>query len=187
MLKELTSTKYELDKLVTTKQTRDRHEKLLKYFDQKLFGNILDVGERNPFTELLEKKFNVTIDNTKGDLDFIEIPYDKKYDTILYLDVIEHQMNPLWTLHQISRILKSDGKMYITTPRRGKLLWAKGHFHEFDKYRFELMMKHPKVNFEIVAEHKYKIVRNWWTYFLGFRPLLRLFFEYGLIYVVRKK
>jgi len=187
MIKELSSKKSDLKNLTNTKQTRDRHEKLLKYFNKKLIGKILDLGERNPFTEMLEKKNNVKIDNTQGDLDFIVIPKEKKYDTILYLDVIEHQMNPLWTLHQICQVINPHGRIYISTPRRGKLLWAKGHFHEFDKYRFGLMMKHPKVSFESISEFKYKIVRNWWSYFWGIRPILRLFFEYGIVYEMKKK
>ncbi len=184
MLNELAKNTHDFTRI---KQFKSHLNKTLSYFAGKLNNkqNILDIGERNPLTNLLEKSYNVLIDNTNGDLDLdFQIP-DKQYDVVIYSHTIEHQFNPLYTLFRIREVLKPDGLLYILLPERGKLLWCKGHFHEIDEYRMQLLLK--RAGFRVVSKIKQKIWRNWWEYIKGFRPILRLFFEYHAVYCARKE
>ena len=158
----------------------------LSYFKDKLNSkqNILDLGDRSPLTDELERLYNVIIDSTSGDLDVdYQIP-DKKYDVVVYSHTIEHQFNPLYTLLKIRDALKIDGRLYILLPERGKLLWTKGHYHEIDEYRMRILLR--RSGLEVVSKTRQKIWRSWKSYLTGFRPLLRLFLEYHVVYCVKK-
>lgn len=166
-------------------QTQDRFKKTLKFFENKLRPEmkILDVGNRNPLTDLLEDIFNVTIMSTTGDLDTdFEIP-EGTYDVIIYSHTLEHQFNPLHSLLRLRDHMDQHSLMYLSLPDRGKLLWAKGHFHEIDAYRFGLLME--RAGFEIVSKQRDKVWRSPKQYLLGVRPLLRLFWEYNVTYTVK--
>jgi len=153
------------------------------YFRGRLRGHILDVGDKSPLTISLQNKYNVNINNTVGDLDIdFDMPLSD-YDTIIYSHTIEHQFNPLFTLLKLKDALKDSGRLYILLPERGKLLWCKGHYHEIDSYRFGQLMK--RAGLKIVNKTYQKIWRNWYCY-IGIRPLLRVFFEYHVIYEISK-
>jgi len=161
-------------------QSRSRRKRLIKHFAFKLMGNILDIGCDNPLRHELCDKYNLSIDGTGNtDLDTENLKV-KFYSTVLCLDVIEHLFNPLHCLIEIKRVMYNNTKLYVGLPSRGKLLWAKGHFHEIDSYRFNLLCK--KAGFKIVHKMKYKVWRHPLSYFTGIRMFLRLFFEYGIIY-----
>ena len=166
-------------------QTSSRHNWLVKFFHNKLVSKIIDIGCKNPLGDRLINKYDVVIDNTDNvDLDIFFFDYPEKYDTVLCLDVLEHLFNPLHCLLEIRKIMKSSARLYVGLPRRGKLLWTDGHFHEIDDYRFQLLAK--RADFKIIKTHKYKIWRNLFFYLKGIRPFLRLFFEFGVIYVLEK-
>ena len=98
-----------------------------------IYGDVLDIGSRNYFTEILEKRYCIEIDSTSGDLD-VEFNCPKnKYDFVHYNNVIEHQFNPLFTLLEIKNILKKDGYLILGCPLKPKwITTASCHFHEFD-------------------------------------------------------
>lgn len=73
-----------------------RYEATMNFIGNREFGKILDIGERNPFTLRLEEKHAISVENTQGDLDTIELK--GSYNTVLCLEVIEHLMNPLQLL-----------------------------------------------------------------------------------------
>lgn len=165
-----------------TAQTETHIHKTVDYLRDRLRGRVLDVGQRSPLTAALEQACLMKIDSTAGDLDVdFTIPGDK-YDFIIYSHTIEHQFNPLWTLLKLRAHLADDGRMFIALPGRGKLLWARGHFHEIDAYRFGLLMR--RAGFRIVCKVRHKVWRPWWNYFLGFRAFYRLFREWNVIYEV---
>jgi SAM-dependent methyltransferase len=106
-----------------------------------LSGSVLDIGSRNHFTEILEKKYSVTIDSTEGDLDVGLQCAGTAYDFVHYNNVIEHQFNPLLTLLQIREVLKGDGYLLLGTPLKPTFItFAKCHFHEFDAYRYNKLL-----------------------------------------------
>ena len=158
----------------------------LSYFKGKLNTKqvILDIGSKGPLTEEIETLFNLKIDSTSGDLDIdFQIP-NRKYDVVIYSHTIEHQFNPLFTLLKIRDVLTPDGRLYILLPERGKLLWTKGHYHEIDEYRMRILLK--RSGLEVESKVRQKIWRNWYYYLTGFRPLLRLFKEYHVIYCIKR-
>lgn len=168
-------------------QARKHIEQTLTYFHGKLQPGmkILDVGGRSPLTDAFEEIFHVKIDNTQGDLDLFFEAQQKNYNVVIYSHTLEHQFNPLHTLHML-RLLYTDHNtvIYIMVPRRGKLLWDKGHFHEIDHYRMQLLIK--RAGFKIIDYRLKKHWRAWYSYLKGVRMFLRLFFEYDAYYVVRK-
>ena len=176
-----------MDHLFATQQTT--HAKLkyghtLNLLEEYVNSNtkMLDVAERNPLTVLMEKKFNIKIDSTTGDLDeSFDMP-EHDYDLILASHVIEHIFNPLHMLLVLKKALAPDGRMIIILPQRMKFLWTKHHFHEIDDYRMKILFKRAGLKVEKAVKRKVK--RGWGTYFRGIRAFLRLFFEYSTTYVV---
>ena len=188
MLDELAKSQEYLKETKDNIQTRHRHALMLNYFrEHRLSGRILDIGENNPFTELLRKELRLEIDNTNVDLDVESFAGTENmciYDNILCLDVLEHLFNPLFVMLQFHDVLKDDGKVYVSVPRRPKILWTSVHFHEFDTYRFNLLLN--RAGFKTRSKMRYSFRRPWFQYLLGARPFLRLFFEHGWLYELTK-
>ncbi len=160
----------------------------IKYLRNKFHrmnnSKILDVGQKSPLTEAMQKAFSFSIiDNTSGDLDYgFEIP-NVNYDVVVFCHTLEHIFNPLYCLMRLKKVMKLDASMFIMLPRRGKLLWYKRHFHEIDHYRFGLLMK--RAGFKIVSWEHCKPWRSWYQYCTGLRPLYRLFREFHVTYHVK--
>jgi len=137
-----------------------------------LSGAVLDIGGRNIFTEMLEKRYNIRIDSTSGDLD-IELSTPRRYyDFVHYNNVIEHQFNPLFTLLEIKKILNPGGILILGTPLKPNwITWANCHYHELDKYRLN----------KLIARAEYKIIRSVHFYyqisFKGIRPIIGSFYK----------
>lgn len=161
------------------------HRKTVKYLKGKLLiGSVgLDVGERNPLTDMIEKECLVHLVNTSGDLDTnFKIPINNIYDFVIFSHVIEHLFNPLYTLLRLKEVMLPGAKMYISLPRRTKVLWCRGHFHEIDDYRMRKLLQ--RSGFKITDKTFHKVWRHWIHYFKGIRPLLRLFFEFYVTYEI---
>lgn len=181
MIPELAQSPYQI-----TPQLEDAMSTTVKYIGRKIkpSSSMLDVGQRNPLTELLEKgEMKLRITNTEGDLDVFILQDTNIYNYILYSHTIEHQFNPLHTLLELKKVMSDKTLMFIILPRRGKLLWCKGHFHEIDDYRMRLLLERAEL--EIVSLELHKAWRPWYFYLTGFKPIMRLFFEYNAYYEVR--
>ena len=146
--------------------------------------SMLDVGEESPLTERIRQEFHgIAVSNTSGDLDTIRYVSPRVYKYVLYSHTIEHQFNPLHTLLEIRKVMTSDSVMFIILPRRGKLLWDRGHYHEIDHYRMGLLLR--RAGYSIISYQKIKAWRPWRFYLTGIRPLMRLLFEYNAYYEVK--
>lgn len=145
-----------------------------------LKGNVLDIGERNYFTEDLEKRYNIHIDSTKGDLDIQLNCPKKKYDFVIYSDVIEHQFNPLFTILGIKKIIKNDGMLILSTPLKPKWITsAKCHFHEFDRKTYNDILYRSDLK-EIESSHFYYHVS-----IKGLRPFVGSFFKRQIVSILK--
>jgi len=81
----------------------------------------------------------------KCDIEENKLPFkDNSFDVIIFSEIIEHlYVNPIFTLKEIKRILKKDGKLILTSPngyslkRVVKFLFGKGlgedPFQQFNK------------------------------------------------------
>ena len=115
---------------------------------------ILCTGKAEEF----EKRMGFKIDYTDFDLNWeFELTPRSKYKTIFCFHVIEHLMNPLLFLNQLSRMMDKESLLYIVYPTHGiKLFWCNSHFHEYDVSRFHYLLNEAEL--DIVD---YKTVKMW--------------------------
>lgn len=149
-------------------------------------GKILDVGERNPFTEILEQHFNRKIEDT-GLLNLDTEKLQGSYKTIFCFEVIEHLMNPLFFMRNCFEILEDEGRMYISTPLRrpGLLRDNETHFNEYKPKELHILF--DRAEFKI---NRLRVVRHIPSSWLlkGIRPALRyLFFGRNIQVELSKK
>ena len=146
--------------------------------------SILDLGVRNPFSEVMEKEGYV-VSNTEGeDLDLHpEMLKNYQGEMVTALEILEHLVNPFGVLQQLPA-----KKLLITVPLR--LWFAKAyrndkdqrdcHYHEFEDWQLDMLLE--KAGWQIQYREK-------WTHpvgKLGFRPLLRYFVpRYYAVYAQR--
>lgn len=139
-----------------------------------LEGPVLDMGPPNAFARVLEQRFSVSMDNTgHHDLDrerlsdFVPGPYA----TITSFEILEHLLNPLFVLDGCREVIRPDGVLYITVPKRHSWEWLFGkseeHFHEFAKD--ELFWVVEKAGFQVRRFETF----NTSGVGLGVRPILR--------------
>lgn len=158
---------------------------LLKQFANPT-DKILDLGIKNPFSEvMIENGFDVK--NTNGDdLDYYYKDlqnYDANFVTAL--EILEHLVNPM----EVLRNLPGD-KLLASIPMR---LWFSPayrnqndprdvHYHEFEDWQFDMLME--KAGWTVIHRHKWTHPSNK----LGIRPLLRRITpRYYAVYAERKK
>lgn len=159
-----------------------RNDQVLKYLERfSLEGINLDVGERSHLTNAIEQKFDIKIENTRGNLDYsLHIRY-QYYDFILYSFTIEHQFNPLFTLLRLKDRLSIDGKILVIYPSNNcKLIWSKYHYHEIDHYRFQKLVEAAGLKIERFDKRKPCCKIN------GIRPILRYIFGYNAYYTLTR-
>ena len=135
---------------------------------------VLDLGPPNALARLLTARFNVEIENTgQHDLDREPLPVFRvgPYATITAFEILEHVLNPLFILDGCRQIVRPDGVLYVSVPRRSDWEWLYGkcaeHFHEFS---------HDELRW-LIEKSGFSVVR--WTDLrttemgVGLRPLLR--------------
>lgn len=183
---ESVETIYQLSKTELLSDESDaiqRHQEVIDYiYDNhwlSITKRILDVGERNPFTERLENEFFVEVDNSSGDLDYELITPQKEYDLIICSHVIEHLMNPLLFIENAKKVLAPDGVMIIAYPNRF-IKYCK-HFHEIPKKDMYEVMK--RASMEILDWKEYRTDH---PFPLGIRPVLRIIFDKNIIFSIKK-
>lgn len=136
-------------------------------------ATILDLGIRNPFSEIMEKH-GYTVHNTNGeDLDLLpETVENYNVDAVTAFEILEHLLSPFSVLQKIKA-----KKIIVTVPLN--LWFAKAyrsqtdkwdrHYHEFEDWQFDWVLE--KTNWNIVKTEKWTNP----TKKIGIRPLLRIF------------
>jgi methionine biosynthesis protein MetW len=147
MLRDFVRVKYEIiSKIVEPNSsvldvgcdTADLH-KFLK--NSNYYG--VDVG-REKIERLREKGLKVFIRDINKDDGF---SFGKKFDYIIFLDILEHLVDPAEAITKAKKVLKPDGKMIICFPNDYHILnklrfvlnknitkypfWSYGHLHTF--------------------------------------------------------
>ena len=146
---------------------------------------ILDLGVRNPFTEIMEEN-GYTVYNTNGeDLDDLpEIVNNKKVDAVTAFEIFEHLLAP----YKVLKLIKADKliatiplKLWFASAYRSKTdMWDR-HYREFEDWQFDWLI--DKSGWESKKTKKWTSP----TKQLGFRPILRKFTpRYYAVYAERK-
>ena len=138
---------------------------------------VLDIGCHNKFGQKMAENFRLSYYCTHGDLDYTEgwgvIDYVTNPKVIFCFEVLEHLMNPLLFLNQLrSRYCDKDTQIFVSYPQNPCFLPTKHHFHEFKDDEFFTLIYNAK--FEIVTHKRIKHWSQWWFYFTGIRPTIRL-------------
>lgn len=157
---------------------------------------ILDIGQKNFVGDYIGRHLPTILINTGGDLDYSwwDKPQNhksndsRKYYTVFCFETLEHLTNPGSFLTRLHDFTINTSQVFLSTPSRPKFLWNdEEHFHEIDKHRLAFLFE--KTGWEIVDQDRIRIINTRWDYlkyFKGFRPLLRLFFDFTNIYELRK-
>jgi len=152
------------------------------------FGQCADIGPVNVKSKYVYRWFNIPmvdqyqIDVSDFDFDHIFYAY---YDTIFCFEILEHLTNPKFFMEQLSELLLFDGTIFLSTPARPKILWDKHHFNEISSKRLEKWILKP-LGLRIIRKQRIRPTHSWLFYLSGFRPFLRLFFNYSIIYEIKK-
>ena len=146
---------------------------------------ILDLGIRNPFSEIMEQN-GYTVINTNGeDLDVLpEIVKKYKVDAVTAFEIFEHLVSPLPVLKAIesSKLIASIPlNLWFAKAYRSQTDMRDRHYHEFEDWQFDWLLE--KGGWKINKQNKWTSpIRK-----IGIRPILRLFTSrYYIVYAESK-
>ena len=146
---------------------------------------IMDLGIRNPFSEVMEEQ-GYSVTNTEGedlDLDTNSVK-NTSAEIVTAFEIFEHLVAPFNVLQDIKAkklVASVPLRLWFSPAYRSKTDQWDRHFHEFEDWQFDWLIE--KAGWEIKKRHKWTNPVNK----LGFRPLLRKFTpRYYAIYAERK-
>jgi hypothetical protein len=136
-------------------------------------ATILDLGVRNPFSELMEQN-GYKVYNTLGeDLDLLpEIVKKHNVDAITAFEILEHLTSPFSVLKAIESkklIATIPLNLWFAKAYRSKTDMRDRHYHEFEDWQFDWLLE--KSGWDIKKKEKWTSPINK----IGFRPILRKF------------
>lgn len=147
---------------------------------------VLDLGVKNPFSELMEKH-GYEVSNTNGeDLDLnTESAQKSDAEVVTAFEIFEHLVSPFNILRDIQAeklVASVPLRLWFSPAYRSKTDKWDRHYHEFEDWQFDWLLE--KAGWEIKKRHKWtNPVKK-----LGIRPFLRLFTpRYYAVYAERKK
>ncbi len=149
-------------------------------------ATVLDLGVRNPFSELMEKEgYRVT--NTSGeDLDLhTENVKNSSTEIVTAFEIFEHLIAPFNVLRDLPAdklVASVPLRLWFSPAYRSKTDKWDRHYHEFEDWQFDWLLE--KAGWEIKERHKWtNPVRK-----IGIRPLLRYFTpRYYAVYAERSR
>jgi hypothetical protein len=147
--------------------------------------SILDLGVRNPFSEVMEEH-GYTVTNTTGeDLDLeTEAVKNTSAEIVTAFEIFEHLVAPFNVLRDIKAdklVASVPLRLWFSPAYRNKTDQWDRHYHEFEDWQFDWLLE--KAGWEIKKRHKWtNPVKK-----IGIRPLLRKFTpRYYAVYAERK-
>ena len=163
-----------------------RYKKTIEFLERSLPApsNILDLGVKNPFSELMQQRGYQVINTTGEDLDVdykaVENP---QIEAVTAFEIFEHLLAPYNLLKAIKAeklVASVPLRLWFSEAYRSKTDPWDRHYHEFEDWQFDWLLE--KTGWQIKKSAKFtNPVKK-----LGFRPLLRSFTpRYYLIYAQR--
>ncbi|NNF20278.1 MAG: methyltransferase [Flavobacteriaceae bacterium] len=165
-----------------------RYQKTIQFLENHIprEEHILDLGVKNPLSEILKDR-GYRVDNTSGedlDIDFSAVS-NTNADVVTAFEIFEHLLAPF----NVLRHIKSD-KLVASVPLR---LWFAPayksetdswdrHYHEFEDWQFDWLLEKSGWKIEARTKWCHPVKR------FGIRPLLRLFTpRYYMVYATRQE
>ena len=136
-------------------------------------AKILDLGVRNPFSEIMEQN-GYTVFNTNGeDLDLLpELVKNFDVDAVTAFEIFEHLLAPFNVLKEIETtkiVATVPLKLWFASAYRSKTdMWDR-HYHEFEAWQFDWLMEKSGWNVKDFEKWTSPIKK------VGIRPILRSF------------
>lgn len=146
---------------------------------------VLDLGVRNPFTEIMEENGYTVFNTTGEDLDnFPEVVNGQTVDAVTAFEIFEHLLSPYELLKKIDAkklVTTIPLRLWFATAYQSKTdMWDR-HYHEFEDWQFDWLIE--KSGWESKKTKKWTSPINQ----IGFRPILRKFTpRYYAVYAERK-
>jgi hypothetical protein len=143
--------------------------------------SILDLGVKNPFTEIMISQ-NFKVENTTGeDLDEDRNALENSTtDVATAFEIFEHLVSPYEVLKSINAtklVASIPLKLWFSSAYRSKTDLRDRHYHEFEDWQFDWLLE--KAGWKIVASEKWTNP----TKKIGIRPVLRYFTpRYYIVY-----
>lgn len=145
---------------------------------------ILDLGVKNPFSEIMLKA-GYKVENTLGeDLDEDTSALKTSDATVVTaFEIFEHLLSPLTILKAIEAdklVASIPLRLWFSSAYRSKTDQWDRHFHEFEDWQFDWLLE--KAGWKIIDRKKFTHP----TKKFGLRPILRYFVpRYYLVYAER--
>lgn len=165
-----------------------RYRHTLKFLKKHISTDepILDLGVKNPFSEIMESA-GYTVENTQGedlDIDFRSV-INSKGDVVTAFEIFEHLVAPFNVLSTIKAgklVASIPLRLWFATAYQSKTDPWDRHFHEFEDWQFDWLLE--KAGWKIIDSAKWTNPTNK----IGLRPLLRYFTNrYYIVYAERVK
>ena len=148
-------------------------------------ANVLDLGVKNPFSEIM-LNHNYRVTNTGGeDLDLVtDAVKTPDYDLVTAFEIFEHLVAPFNILRDIQApklVATIPLDLWFSKAYQNKNDERDRHFHEFEDWQFDWLLE--KAGWNIIKKEKWTNPVNK----IGLRPLLRKFTpRYYAIYAERR-
>ncbi len=163
-----------------------RFQKTLEFLNKHVTApsQVLDLGVKNPFSEIMLKEgYKVT--NTSGeDLDEKFDIVKQDFEVVTAFEIFEHLLNPYTVLKNIKAeklVASVPLKLWFSEAYRSKTDMRDRHYHEFEDWQFDWLLE--KSGWEIKDRLKWTNPVNK----VGIRPILRRFTpRYYAVYAERK-
>lgn len=152
-----------------------RYKHTLEFLQQHIPApaTVLDLGVRNPFSEIMEQA-GYSVSNTTGeDLDLqTQAVTSSKAEVVTAFEIFEHLLSPFNVLRDIKAeklVASIPLRLWFSRAYQSKTDPWDRHYHEFEDWQFDWLLE--KAGWEIKARHKWtNPVKK-----IGLRPLLRQF------------
>ena len=145
---------------------------------------ILDLGVKNPFSEIMKQQ-GFSVENTTGeDLDVDTTTIENSTaNVVTAFEIFEHLLSPFTVLKSIKTdklVASVPLKLWFSSAYRSKTDMLDRHYHEFEDWQFDWLLE--KTGWKIIDRQKWTNP----TKKIGIRPILRWFTpRYYIVYAER--
>ena len=130
---------------LTSKMGREGFDDVIKRY--KSSGRTLDIGSGgNPYEEYFPNRVSVDIED-HGDVDIISDVHDlsqikdEEFDVVLCTEALEHFYNPNKAIEELTRVLKKDGMIILSTRFIFPLHNTPHDYYRFTEYGLKYLFR----------------------------------------------